>query len=85
MSVNDEHELPWLVAEKQFLRDAMDEGVAILGICWGAQLIANACGAAVYPMGSEKLVGFGKWNLGANGGVCLSEGTQSVSLARRNF
>jgi len=49
MSVNDEASLPWLVAEKQFLRDAMQQGVAVLGICLGAQLIANALGARVYP------------------------------------
>jgi GMP synthase-like glutamine amidotransferase len=49
MSVNDEATLPWLVAEKQFLRDAMQQGVAVLGICLGAQLIASALGARVYP------------------------------------
>lgn len=49
MSVNDETALPWLVAEKQFLRDAIDRGVAVLGICLGAQLIASALGARVYP------------------------------------
>jgi GMP synthase-like glutamine amidotransferase len=47
MSVNDEQELPWLVSEKQFIREAIDAGIPILGICLGAQLIANALGAAV--------------------------------------
>lgn len=49
MSVNDEETLPWLVAEKDFLRAAIDRGIAVLGICLGAQLIASACGARVYP------------------------------------
>ncbi len=49
MSVNDEAELPWLVSEKAFLRDAMQCGVPVLGICLGAQLIASALGARVYP------------------------------------
>lgn len=49
MSVNDESELPWLKAEKQFLRDSMRRGVPVLGICLGAQLIASSLGARVYP------------------------------------
>lgn len=48
MSVNDEAELPWLVAEKQFIREAIRQGVAVLGVCLGAQLIASALGARVY-------------------------------------
>lgn len=47
MSVNDEAELPWLVEEKRFLRAAIDAGIAVLGICLGAQLIASALGARV--------------------------------------
>ncbi|MFH0728285.1 MAG: type 1 glutamine amidotransferase [Pseudomonadota bacterium] len=48
MSVNDETEFPWLKAEKQFIRDVVQRGVPLLGICLGAQLIANALGARVY-------------------------------------
>lgn len=57
MSVNDEAALPWLAAEKQFLREAMAHGVAVLGICLGAQLVANALGARVYP-NREKEIGW---------------------------
>lgn len=49
MSVNDEAELPWLKTEKQFLRDAIKQGVPVLGICLGAQLIASSLGARVHP------------------------------------
>ena len=49
MSVNDEAELPWLAPERAFLREAMRRGVPVLGICLGAQLIASALGARVYP------------------------------------
>lgn len=48
MSVHDEAELPWLAAEKDFLREAMRRGVRVLGVCLGAQLIANALGARVF-------------------------------------
>jgi GMP synthase-like glutamine amidotransferase len=49
MSVNDEAVLPWLKAEKEFLRSVMRRGIPVLGICLGAQLIANSLGARVYP------------------------------------
>lgn len=48
MSVNDEDEYPWLTAEKEFIRNAIELGKPVLGICLGAQLIANAMGAKVY-------------------------------------
>jgi GMP synthase-like glutamine amidotransferase len=48
MSANDDAKLPWLPIEKQFIRDAIGGGIPVLGICLGAQLIANAMGAAVF-------------------------------------
>jgi len=49
MSVNDEAVWPWLRPEKQFVREAITRGVAVLGVCLGAQLIASALGARVVP------------------------------------
>ncbi|NLC71280.1 MAG: C26 family cysteine hydrolase domain-containing family [Desulfuromonadaceae bacterium] len=49
MSVNDEDQFPWLAAEKKFIRDAIDANKPVLGICLGAQLIASALGARVFP------------------------------------
>jgi GMP synthase-like glutamine amidotransferase len=57
MSVNDEVEYPWLAREKDFIRDAIDSGTPVLGICLGAQLIASALGAKVYP-NSVKEIGW---------------------------
>ena len=49
MSVNDEPIYPWLVAEKAFIREVIAFGKPVLGICLGAQLIASAMGAKIYP------------------------------------
>lgn len=48
MSVNDEAELPWLAGEKRFVEAAMESGSLVLGLCLGAQLIADVLGAKVY-------------------------------------
>jgi len=57
MSVNDEEQLPWLREEKRFVAEAIASNKAVLGICLGAQLIASAMGARVYP-GSAKEIGW---------------------------
>ncbi|MGD9612510.1 MAG: type 1 glutamine amidotransferase [Kiritimatiellia bacterium] len=48
MSVNDEMALPWLAAEKAFIRRHVAAGKPFLGICLGAQLLASALGARVF-------------------------------------
>lgn len=57
MSVNDEDALPWLVAEKAFVRQCVERGTPVLGVCLGAQLLASALGARVYP-NHEKEIGW---------------------------
>ncbi len=49
MSVHDEAAFPWLSSEKRFITDAIAGGRRVLGICLGAQLVAAALGARVYP------------------------------------
>jgi GMP synthase-like glutamine amidotransferase len=48
MSVNDEAEHPWLVAEKRLIREAVQAGVGFWGACLGVQLLASSLGARVY-------------------------------------
>ncbi|MFZ5877307.1 MAG: type 1 glutamine amidotransferase [Nitrospirota bacterium] len=57
MSVNDEHAFSWLIAEKRFIRDMINRGKPVLGICLGAQMIANVLGSKVYP-NPEKEIGW---------------------------
>jgi len=55
MSVNDEADLPWLASEKRFIRQAIEAEKAVVGICLGAQLIASAMGARVYPNKTKEI------------------------------
>ncbi|MBA3764352.1 MAG: type 1 glutamine amidotransferase [Actinobacteria bacterium] len=48
MSVNDEHEHPWLADEKRLIAEAARAGVPYWGACLGVQLLASALGARVY-------------------------------------
>ena len=48
MSVNDENDHPWLADEKNFIRKFIESGKPTLGICLGAQLIANSMGGKVF-------------------------------------
>lgn len=55
MSVNDEDKYPWLALEKQFVREVIDSGKPVLGICLGAQIIANAMGAKVFQNHAKEI------------------------------
>lgn len=57
MSIHDEIQYPWLADEKKFIRQSIDEGKTVLGICLGSQLISAALGAKVYN-NKEKEIGW---------------------------
>lgn len=48
MGVCDEDKYNWLAAEKLLIKHAIKSDKIVLGICLGAQLIAEALGAKVY-------------------------------------
>ncbi|MAU40613.1 MAG: amidotransferase [Kordiimonas sp.] len=49
MGVYDHDKHPWLVTEKSFIKNVISAGKKVLGICLGAQLIADVLGAEVRP------------------------------------
>ena len=57
MGIYDYEDHPWLPEEKQFIKMAIDADKTVLGICLGAQLIADVLDAKVYP-GPQKEIGW---------------------------
>ena len=53
MGVYEEDRYPFLAKEKEMIRQAFKRNIPILGICLGAQLIANSLGKRVYPYKKE--------------------------------
>jgi len=49
MGIYEEDKFPWLRAEKKYIEQAVVQGKIVLGICLGAQLIADVLGAKIYP------------------------------------
>ncbi|KAF0207913.1 MAG: type 1 glutamine amidotransferase [Actinomycetota bacterium] len=47
MGAGDEALNPWLAAEKRAIRSAVDSGALVLGVCLGAQILADVLGAKV--------------------------------------
>lgn len=69
MNVYEHEHYPWLTAEKRFIEAAIKAGKTVLGICLGAQLIADVLGAKVYPNG-QKEIGWWPIQLTAEGRQC---------------
>ena len=62
----DERAYPFVGDELRCVRERIESGRPLLGICLGAQLIARALGARVYP-GPAKEIGWSRVSLTAEG------------------
>jgi len=51
-------DLPWVHAQREFVRRALAGGTPVVGICFGAQLLATAIGGTAAPMGDRTFVGW---------------------------
>ena len=47
MNIYEHQSHPWLIEEKAFIKQAIDAGKKVIGVCLGAQLIADVLGAKV--------------------------------------
>jgi len=57
MGICDDEQHPWLAAEKTFIKQIIDQSKPVLGICLGAQLIADVLGSKVWK-NDPKEIGF---------------------------
>lgn len=57
MGISNYNDYPWLTDEKEFIETALDEEKTVIGICLGAQLMADVLGADVYR-GPQKEIGW---------------------------
>lgn len=55
MGVGDDDEYPWLSLEKEFIESVIKRNIPVLGVCLGAQLIANVLGANVSKNTHEEI------------------------------
>ncbi|PCD03071.1 glutamine amidotransferase [Sphingomonas spermidinifaciens] len=66
MGVYEVEENPWIAREVEALAGRLDRNLPVLGVCLGAQMIAAALGARVFP-GPVKEVGFAPITINAAG------------------
>lgn len=55
MGVHDTLAYPWMTPEKHFIAQCLEKNTPLLGICLGAQLIADVLGAKVYPNAHKEI------------------------------
>lgn len=66
MGAYEETEYPWLRIEKSFIKKIIESNKPVLGICLGAQLIAEVIGGKVSP---HKYLEIGWWKVNFKKGV----------------
>ncbi len=67
MGVYDAAQYTWMIHELGLIRDTLRARRPVLGVCLGAQLVAAAAGASIYPGRAGKEIGWGAVSLTAAG------------------
>lgn len=75
----DEQIHPFLKDELLLIQQRLDARRPLLGICLGAQLIARACGANVYPLGVKE-IGFSSLTLTPAGQESVLSGLRDMPV-----
>lgn len=79
LNIHEEAAYPWLVEEKALIKAALAAGKSAVGICLGAQLLADGLGSRVYA-GSHREIGWFPVRLTAAGQrTALTEGLPAVT------
>jgi len=66
MNANDQAQLDWLGPEIALVREAIAADKTVFGVCLGAQMIAKAMGARVYPGNAKEIGWFPVERMGAH-------------------
>lgn len=66
MNIYEHNAYPWLVTEKAFIKQAIDAGKKVIGICLGAQLIADCLGGEI-TRNPQKEIGWHRIDLTETG------------------
>ena len=67
MSVYDLERNPWVPFEQKFVEERIETEKPLLGICFGAQMIARALGAEIYAGPQGKEIGWSKITVNEDG------------------
>jgi GMP synthase (glutamine-hydrolysing) len=67
MGVYEESKNPWIANERQFILDRIESEKPLMGICFGAQMIASALGAKTYKGEQGKEIGWSKITVNDDG------------------
>ena len=68
MSANDDEKFDWLIKEKEFAAACVERNIPVIGICLGAQMMANVLGSKVYK-NVDKEIGWFDVHLSPEGAV----------------
>lgn len=54
-NIYEEETYPWLKIEKAYIKQAIEAGKIVVGVCLGAQLIADVLGSKIYPNAHKEI------------------------------